>query len=45
MGEEGVPRLLMRVAVFGVGVWDMCRFIDGLGVSDCVCEVVVGDVS
>ena len=42
VGEDGVTRPLMRVAVFGVGVWDMCRFIDGLGVSDCG---VTGDVS
>ena len=45
MGESGVTKPLIRVAVFGVGVCDMCRFIDGLGVSDCVCEVIVGDVS
>ena len=30
VGEEGVTGPLIRVAVFGAGVWDMCRFIDGL---------------
>ena len=30
VGEEGVAGPLIRVAVFGAGVWDMCRFIDGL---------------
>ena len=42
VGEEGVTGPLIRVAMFGAGVWDVCRFIGGLGVSDCG---VTGDVS
>ena len=34
MGEDRVTGRLIGVAVFGgVGVWDMCRFIDGLFVE------------